>query len=60
MDPCQITHYDAGTGAVNYIIDHAEADFVFIQDRKVKEVRTANLLFVDDKVLLLLFVYKKY
>ncbi|XP_022890504.1 long chain acyl-CoA synthetase 1-like [Olea europaea var. sylvestris] len=31
--------YDTlGAGAINYIIDHAEVDFVFIQDRKVKEL----------------------
>ncbi|XP_061337673.1 long chain acyl-CoA synthetase 1-like isoform X2 [Gastrolobium bilobum] len=31
--------YDTlGPGAVNYIIDHAEVDFVFVQDKKVKEV----------------------
>ncbi|CAI8603685.1 unnamed protein product [Vicia faba] len=31
--------YDTlGAGAVNFIIDHAEIDFVFIQDKKVKEV----------------------
>lgn len=31
---------DAGAGAVNFILDHAEVDFVFVQDKKVKEVRT--------------------
>ncbi|GFZ19327.1 AMP-dependent synthetase and ligase family protein [Actinidia rufa] len=31
--------YDTlGPGAVNFIIDHAEIDFVFVQDRKVKEL----------------------
>ncbi|KAE9611870.1 putative long-chain-fatty-acid--CoA ligase [Lupinus albus] len=31
--------YDTlGPGAVNFIIDHAELDFVFVQDKKVKEV----------------------
>ncbi|XP_027934376.1 long chain acyl-CoA synthetase 1-like [Vigna unguiculata] len=31
--------YDTlGPGAVNYIIDHAEIDVVFVQDKKVKEV----------------------
>lgn len=30
---------DAGPGAVNFILDHAEIDFVFVQDKKVKEVR---------------------
>ncbi|KAK8636126.1 hypothetical protein V6N13_004835 [Hibiscus sabdariffa] len=31
--------YDTlGPGAVNYIIDHAEVDFVFVQDIKVKEL----------------------
>ncbi|XP_065860283.1 long chain acyl-CoA synthetase 1-like [Euphorbia lathyris] len=31
--------YDTlGPGAVNFIIDHAEIDFVFIQDKKVKEL----------------------
>ncbi|KAF4370071.1 hypothetical protein F8388_014023 [Cannabis sativa] len=30
--------YDTlGPGAVNFIIDHAEVDYVFIQDKKVKE-----------------------
>jgi hypothetical protein len=31
---------NAGTGAVNFILQHAEVDFVFVQDKKVKEVRT--------------------
>lgn len=31
--------YDTlGPGAINYIIDHAEIDYVFVQDKKVKEV----------------------
>ncbi|KAK6118128.1 hypothetical protein DH2020_048112 [Rehmannia glutinosa] len=31
--------YDTlGPGAVNYILDHAEIDVVFVQDRKVKEL----------------------
>ncbi|KAK7269590.1 hypothetical protein RIF29_22323 [Crotalaria pallida] len=31
--------YDTlGPGAVNFIIDHAEVDFVFVQDKKIKEV----------------------
>ncbi|GLU16722.1 hypothetical protein SLE2022_331390 [Rubroshorea leprosula] len=31
--------YDTlGPGAVNFIIDHAELDFVFVQDKKVKEL----------------------
>ncbi|KAH1227149.1 Long chain acyl-CoA synthetase 1 [Glycine max] len=31
--------YDTlGPGAVNFIIDHAEVDFVFVQDKKVKEL----------------------
>ncbi|XP_038680822.1 long chain acyl-CoA synthetase 1 isoform X1 [Tripterygium wilfordii] len=31
--------YDTlGPGAVNFIIDHAEVDFVFFQDKKVKEL----------------------
>lgn len=34
-------YFDAGAGAVNFIIDHAEIDFVFIQDKKVKEVTKA-------------------
>ncbi|KAJ6955832.1 hypothetical protein NC652_007055 [Populus alba x Populus x berolinensis] len=29
---------DAGPRAVNFIIDHAEIDFVFVQDKKVKEL----------------------
>ena len=37
---------DAGPLAVNYIIDHAEIDFVFVQDKKVKEVRKV-VLFSD-------------
>jgi long-chain acyl-CoA synthetase len=31
-------YFDTGPGAVNFIIDHAEIDFVFVQDKKVKEV----------------------
>ncbi|KAE8660567.1 Long chain acyl-CoA synthetase 1 [Hibiscus syriacus] len=35
--------YDTlGPGAVNYIIDHAEIDFVFVQDTKVKELLNPN------------------
>ncbi|KAI9082687.1 hypothetical protein K1719_035556 [Acacia pycnantha] len=31
--------YDTlGAGAINFIIDHAEVDFVFVQDKKVKEL----------------------
>ncbi|XP_024020032.1 long chain acyl-CoA synthetase 1 [Morus notabilis] len=31
--------YDTlGPGAVNFIIDHAEVDYVFVQDKKVKEL----------------------
>ncbi|GMN52267.1 hypothetical protein TIFTF001_021413 [Ficus carica] len=29
---------DLGPGAVNFIIDHAEVDYVFVQDKKVKEL----------------------
>ncbi|KAM0896317.1 hypothetical protein ACQ4PT_023277 [Festuca glaucescens] len=36
--------YDTlGAGAIDYIIDHAEIDVVFIQDKKIKEVKP-NLL----------------
>ncbi|KAL5134203.1 Long chain acyl-CoA synthetase 1 [Glycine soja] len=31
-----------GPGAANFIIDHAEVDFVFIEDKKVKEEETAK------------------
>ncbi|XP_062180339.1 long chain acyl-CoA synthetase 1-like [Phragmites australis] len=35
--------YDTlGAGAVNYIIDHAEIDVVFIQDKKIKEILSPN------------------
>nr|KJB09487.1 hypothetical protein B456_001G145200 [Gossypium raimondii] len=35
--------YDTlGSGAVNFIIDHAEVDFVFVQDIKVKELLNPN------------------
>lgn len=33
---------DAGAGDVNYIIDHAEIDVVFIQDKKIKETLSPN------------------
>ncbi|KAB1199891.1 Long chain acyl-CoA synthetase 1 [Morella rubra] len=33
---------DAGAGAVNFILDHAEVDFVFVQDKKVKELLNPN------------------
>jgi hypothetical protein len=33
-----------GPGAVNFILNHAEVDFVFVQDKKVKEVRTEKKL----------------
>lgn len=32
----------AGPGAVNYILDHAEIDVVFVQDKKVKQVSTKH------------------
>ncbi|XVF22048.1 hypothetical protein REPUB_Repub12eG0140500 [Reevesia pubescens] len=32
----------AGPGAVSFIIDHAEVDFVFVQDIKVKELLNPN------------------
>lgn len=35
---------NAGPGAVNFILNHAEVDFVFVQDKKVKEVRTEKKL----------------
>ncbi|CAA6653874.1 unnamed protein product [Spirodela intermedia] len=36
--------YDTlGAAAVDYVIDHAEIDFVFVQDTKVKGVRTLRL-----------------
>ena len=33
-----LSAFDAGSGAINFIIDHAEIDYVFVQDKKVKEV----------------------
>lgn len=27
---------------MNFIIDHAEVDFVFVQDKKVEKVRTTH------------------
>lgn len=27
-----------GAGAVDFIIDHAEIDVIFVQDKKIKEV----------------------
>ncbi|KAK8630842.1 hypothetical protein V6N13_079613 [Hibiscus sabdariffa] len=37
--------YDTlGPGAVNFIIDHAEVDFVFVQDIKVKELLNPNCI----------------
>lgn len=35
----------AGPGAVDYIIEHAEINFVFVQDKKVKQVRAQQLIF---------------
>jgi long-chain acyl-CoA synthetase len=35
--------YDTlGAGAVDYIIDHAEIDVIFIQDKKIKEILSPN------------------
>uniref|UniRef100_A0A0D9WCE3 Long-chain-fatty-acid--CoA ligase n=1 Tax=Leersia perrieri TaxID=77586 RepID=A0A0D9WCE3_9ORYZ len=35
--------YDTlGAGAVNFIIDHAEIDVIFVQDKKIKEVLSPN------------------
>lgn len=34
---------DAGPGAVNFIINHAEIDFIFVQDKKFKQVQINNL-----------------
>lgn len=35
--------YDTlGSGAINFIIDHAEIDYVFVQDKKVKELLNAD------------------
>lgn len=31
--------YGTGAGAADYIIEHAEIDFLFVQDKKVKLVR---------------------
>ena len=46
---------DAGPGAVNFILDHAEVDFVFVQDKKVKEVRTLKKIeLLCDKMICLI------
>ncbi|XP_022770784.1 long chain acyl-CoA synthetase 1-like isoform X6 [Durio zibethinus] len=37
-----VDYGDGGPGAVNFIIDHAEVDFVFVQDKKVKELLNPN------------------
>ncbi|XP_022757820.1 long chain acyl-CoA synthetase 1-like isoform X7 [Durio zibethinus] len=37
-----VDYGDGGPGAVNFIIDHAEVDFVFVQDIKVKELLNPN------------------
>ncbi|BAS92123.1 Os05g0132100, partial [Oryza sativa Japonica Group] len=35
--------YDTlGAGAVDFIIDHAEIDVIFVQDKKIKEILSAN------------------
>lgn len=36
---------DTGPGAVNFIIEHAEIDFIFIQDKKVKEVSSRKFTY---------------
>ncbi|KAJ1397932.1 AMP-dependent synthetase/ligase [Sesbania bispinosa] len=47
--------YDTlGPGAVNFIIDHAEVDFAFVQDKKVKELlnpdcKSSNRLKEEEK-----------
>jgi hypothetical protein len=40
-------HEIAGAGAIDYIIDHAEIDVVFIQDKKIKEVKPNSLSELD-------------
>lgn len=42
----------AGPGAVNYIIDHAEIKFVFVQDKKAKEVSRQLQEMSDDFLLI--------
>jgi hypothetical protein len=37
-----------GAGAVDYIIDHAEIDVVFIQDKKIKEVPSNKLIMLHN------------
>lgn len=32
----------SGAGAIDYIIDHAEIDYVFVHPLKVKEVSTSS------------------
>lgn len=34
-----------GSGAIDYILKHAEIDFVFVQDKKMKEVRVYIIFF---------------
>ena len=35
-----------GSGAVDYIVDHAEIDFVFVQDTKIKGVRLFEIILI--------------
>jgi len=37
--------FNAGHGAVDFILDHAEIDVVFVQDKKVKEVTNKIMFF---------------
>ena len=36
-----------GSAAVDYVIDHAEIDFVFVQDKKIKGVSIFILFLVQ-------------
>lgn len=44
LKPILTSH--AGPRAVNFIIDHAEVDFVFVQDKKVEKVRISHFFFI--------------
>lgn len=42
-----------GAGAVDYIIDHAEIEFVFVQDKKVEQVR--SLIYLHGRCFIFFF-----
>ena len=59
VNATNLINFDSGPGAIDYIIDHAEIDYVFVHPYKVNEVSHVHA-FVLFSCLLVMFVYVTY